>query len=228
MFAGCALEEIRGPVTKTESKAFSIEEAKEFFEKDFATALTKTSSWSRKQGKLNTGDFTPLWDKAVYSEKGDYAAYDVSIITDRRIIASRGKDTDAKTVRVYQKLVVTQNTSSGKMTAHIMSSVAETPLKRFFHQIFPNPLLGLKCILELQWHFELSNGLVAEMTGVNWHFTPEFYFRNLSAKVIYCCQSYRTISCLPSRRWYPIISEDTGVFTGGSSSALNVSYPYSL
>ena len=43
MFAGCALEEIRGPVTKTESKTFSIEEAKEFFEKDFATALTKTS-----------------------------------------------------------------------------------------------------------------------------------------------------------------------------------------
>jgi len=131
LLSGCALEEIRGPVTKTESKAFSIEDAKEFFEKDFAVSVTKTSSDGRKHGKLHPGDFTPMWDKAVYSEKGDYAAYDVSIITDRRIIASRGKDTDAKTVRVYQKLVVTQDTSSGKMTAYIMSLIPDNDQGHF-------------------------------------------------------------------------------------------------
>lgn len=78
LLAGCALEEMQSPVQKADSKAFSIEEAKEFFEKDFATALTKTSSGSRKQGKLNPGDFTPLWDKAVYSEKGGTAAIPVA------------------------------------------------------------------------------------------------------------------------------------------------------
>ena len=122
LLTGCALDELRDPVTKIESKTFSIEQAQEFFEKDYSRRITKALP-GQKNGKLYPGDFTPLWDKAVYSEKGGKAAYDVSIMTDRRIAATRLTADGAQRVRVYQKLVVTQSTSSGKMTAYIMSLI---------------------------------------------------------------------------------------------------------
>ena len=122
LLAGCTFEEFREPLPKVESKTFSIEQAKAFFENDYTGKITKSSS-VKKNGKLHPGDFTPLWDKAVYSEKGGTAAYDVSIMTDRRIAATRLTADGAQRVRVYQKLVVTQSTSSGKMTAYIMSLI---------------------------------------------------------------------------------------------------------
>ena len=123
LLAGCTLEEMRESVPKIDSKSFSIEQAKDFFEKGFAAAVTKASSDGRKQGKLHPGDFTPLWDKAVYSQNGKTAAYDISILTDRRITASRGNGTETETVRVYQKLVITQNTIYEKdiFNTHICS-----------------------------------------------------------------------------------------------------------
>ncbi len=124
LLAGCTFDEFREPLPKVESKTFSIEQAKAFFENDYTGKITKSSS-VKKNGKLHPGDFTPLWDKAVYSEKGGKAAYDVSIMTDRRIAATRLTADGAQRVRVYQKLVVTQSTSSGKMTAYIMSLIPD-------------------------------------------------------------------------------------------------------
>ena len=36
LLAGCTLEEMRESIPKTDSKSFSIEQAKDFFEKGFA------------------------------------------------------------------------------------------------------------------------------------------------------------------------------------------------
>ena len=36
LLAGCTFDEFREPITQIESKTFSIEQAKAFFEKDFA------------------------------------------------------------------------------------------------------------------------------------------------------------------------------------------------
>lgn len=49
-----------------------MEQAKEFFEKGYTERLTKTETGTaetgRFRGKLHPGEYTPLWDKAVYSE----------------------------------------------------------------------------------------------------------------------------------------------------------------
>lgn len=88
LFSASQVEELKQP-TQVDRKEFTILDAKEFFEKDFASKITKSRNEQRRHGKLHPGDFTPLWDKAVYSKKGGKAAYDVSIMTDRRIAATR-------------------------------------------------------------------------------------------------------------------------------------------
>lgn len=130
LFSACQVEELKHP-TQVDRKEFTILDAKEFFEKDFASKITKSRNGQQRHGKLHPGDFTPLWDKAVYSEKGGKAAYDVSIMTDRRIAATRLTANVAHRVRVYQKLVVTQSTSSGKMTAYIMSLIPDNDQGHF-------------------------------------------------------------------------------------------------
>ena len=82
--SGCRLDELHDDAVQSEGRAFSVGQAKEFFEKDFAAQLTK-SAGKGFRGGLHSGVFTPLWDKAVYSEAGGVAAYDVDILADRSI-----------------------------------------------------------------------------------------------------------------------------------------------
>ena len=94
-----------------------MEQAKEFFEKDYVDRLTKSqgedSRSIRFRGRLYSGDFTPLWDKAEYSESDGVAAYDVDILADKKVIAIRSKfgagGAKAERLNVYQKLVIRQN-----------------------------------------------------------------------------------------------------------------------
>ena len=69
---GCSLDELRHDDRSEGGRAFSVEEAKEFFEKDFVGLLTRSQAEVTTEkkfvGKLHPGDFTPLWDNAVYSE----------------------------------------------------------------------------------------------------------------------------------------------------------------
>ena len=130
---GCSLQELRHEERPTTSRAFGVEEAKEFFEKDYMGLLTRSqdSGIQRKsfKGKLHPGDFTPLWDKAVYSESDGVAAYDVDILADRSIIAIRSKfgpsGAKAERLKVYQKLVVRRNVQSGKMASYVLSLIPD-------------------------------------------------------------------------------------------------------
>ena len=131
VLCGCSFEELRGDFRPTGHEAFSIEQAKEFFEKDFAEQLTK-SVVEDVRSVLHPGDFTPQWDRAVYSESGGVAAYDVDILADRSIIAIRSKfgpnGAKAERLPVYQKLVVRRNVESGKMASYVLSLIPDVTM----------------------------------------------------------------------------------------------------
>ena len=130
---GCSLQELRQDGRPAASRAFGVEEAKEFFEKDYMGLLTRSQDSGRQRksfkGKLHPGDFTPLWDKAVYSESDGVAAYDVDILADRSIVAIRSKfgpsGAKAERLKVYQKLVVRRNVQSGKMASYVLSLIPD-------------------------------------------------------------------------------------------------------
>lgn len=130
---GCSMQELRQEDRPDASIAFGVEEAKEFFEKDYMGLLTRSQAegtqGKRFRGKLHPGDFTPLWDKAVYSESDGVAAYDVDILTDRSIIAIRSQfgpgGAKAQRLNVYQKLVVRRNVKNGKMASYVLSLIPD-------------------------------------------------------------------------------------------------------
>ena len=129
--SGCRLDELHDNAVQPEGRAFSIGQAKEFFEKDFAEQLTK-SVVEDVRSVLHPGDFTPQWDRAVYSESGGVAAYDVDILADRSIIAIRSKfgpnGAKAERLPVYQKLVVRRNVESGKMASYVLSLIPDVTM----------------------------------------------------------------------------------------------------
>ena len=130
---GCSLDELRHDDRSEGGRAFSVEEAKEFFEKDFVGLLTRSQAEVTTEkkfvGKLHPGDFTPLWDNAVYSESDGVAAYDVDILADRSIIAIRSKfgpsGAKAQRLKVYQKLVVRRNVKTGTMASYVLSLIPD-------------------------------------------------------------------------------------------------------
>ncbi len=131
MVISCTVQEVFGPLdTKYGSDAFSLDEAKEFFEKDYATVSTKADAETKKPfRRLSPGEFTPLWENAQYSIRGDIAAFDVPVIAEKRIRAIRSRfGTDgakAKIVNAYQKLVVVKNCSNGNYGAYILTLVPD-------------------------------------------------------------------------------------------------------
>jgi len=130
---GCQLDELRDDFRPSSHKAFSIEEAKEFFEKDYTEQLTRAEAAGTNErkfrSKLHSGDFTPLWDKAVYSESDGVAAYDVDILADRSIIAIRSKfgpnGAKAERLKVHQKLVVRRDVKTGAMASYVLSLIPD-------------------------------------------------------------------------------------------------------
>ena len=58
--------------------AFSIDEARAFFEADFSAFRTKAQV-NALPSRFSPGDYTPVWEDAEYSVLGSCAAYDVSI-----------------------------------------------------------------------------------------------------------------------------------------------------
>ena len=128
VLSGCRLDELHDDAVQSEGRAFSVGQAKEFFEKDFAEQLTK-SVVEDVRSVLHPGDFTPQWDRAVYSESDGVAAYDVDILADRSIVAIRSKfgpeGARAERLPVYQKLVVRCNVRSGKMASYVLSLIPD-------------------------------------------------------------------------------------------------------
>ena len=57
--------------------AFSIDDAREFFEADFSAFRTKAQG-DALPSRFSPGNYTPMWEDAEYSVLGSCAAYDVS------------------------------------------------------------------------------------------------------------------------------------------------------
>ena len=57
--------------------AFSIDDARAFFEADYSAFRTKAQG-NALPSRFSPGDYTPKWEDAEYSVLGSCAAYDVS------------------------------------------------------------------------------------------------------------------------------------------------------
>ena len=108
---------------------FSIEEAKEFFEKQYSKNVLVTRALNKKKKKrlISPGNFVPQWEKAIASSRSGLACYDIPIENDVHYKAlyttyHNGK-AKAYSVNVYQKLVVVKNQSTGNMGTYILNLI---------------------------------------------------------------------------------------------------------
>ena len=126
--AGCSLEEFRQDVCSSDGLSFSIDDARAFFEADYSAFRTKAQG-NALPSRFSPGDYTPMWEDAEYSVLGSCAAYDVSILPERSLVAIRSEfgmsGARAERLRVYQKLVVMKNTASGVMGSYILSLIPD-------------------------------------------------------------------------------------------------------
>ena len=108
--------------------AFSIDDAREFFEADYSAFRTKAQC-NALPSRFSPGDYTPMWEDAEYSVSGSCAAYDVAVLPERSLVAIRSEfgmnGARAERLRVYQKLVVMKNTASGVMGSYILSLIPD-------------------------------------------------------------------------------------------------------
>lgn len=111
-------------------KNFSIEEAKEFFEKQTISHVLNTrAKTKKKKKKLSTGDITPIWDDAVASSNKNIACYDIPIESDYKYKAVysdyyNGK-ASAKKVNVYQKLIVVKDVQTQQIGQYILTLIPD-------------------------------------------------------------------------------------------------------
>jgi len=124
ILASCSFKEMN--LSEQNNKGFTIEEAKAFFEKDYSNGLTK-GKINNRYGILNPGDFTPMWDTALYSNNGEYAAYDIDIYSTRHISVIQAEfiqnKSKAQRLPVYQKLVIIKNLKTGKLYNYVLSLI---------------------------------------------------------------------------------------------------------
>jgi|GEM_PF-5991682 hypothetical protein len=127
--SGClSVEELRDDNKEKIKQAFTIEEAKEFFEEAYTSQFTKAGSKVSDVG-LSPGDFTPLWDTGIYESSETTASYDVRISSNRKIRALRvgecGNTSYAQKVDVYQKLVVVKSLKDGTNGSYVLSLIPD-------------------------------------------------------------------------------------------------------
>jgi hypothetical protein len=109
---------------------FSIEEAKEFFEKQTINYVSNTrAKTEKKKKKLSTGDITPIWDDAVASSNKNIACYDIPIESEYKYKAVysdyyNGK-ASAKKVDVYQKLIVVKDMQTQQLGQYILTLIPD-------------------------------------------------------------------------------------------------------
>ena len=110
------------------SQDFTIEEAKDFFETKYSEAVTKATSVPHLS-LLSPGDFTPLWNNADFAEFNNKAAFNVPILSDRKIFAFRATYKNGKAhaqkVHVYQKLIVKKNKDNSNKYSYILTLIPE-------------------------------------------------------------------------------------------------------
>lgn len=129
-------------ITKVDEKAISapgqailtISEARAYFETGHGLhSASKAGGTNVLAGIISPGDFTPLWDNAVESAKGNTASVDVPIIPTYRYRAIRSEFTNgcakAYSVDIYQKLIIVKKYDN---------SVVDAPIGQYILTLIPD------------------------------------------------------------------------------------------
>lgn len=112
--------------------SFSIEEAKEIFERQYLSSVTKTEVGKSDFSKFAPGDFTPRWELGKYSASCNKSGYDVPILADRRIVSVKvkywGNMPKAYKENVHQRLVVMRDNENRIDMCYILTLIPDRQL----------------------------------------------------------------------------------------------------
>ena len=112
--------------------SFSIEEAKEIFERQYLSSVTKTEAGKSDFSKFAPGDFTPRWEQGKYSASCNKSGYDVPILADRRIVSVKvkywGNMPKAYKENVHQRLVVMRDNENRIDICYILTLIPDRQL----------------------------------------------------------------------------------------------------
>ncbi|WP_294616108.1 hypothetical protein [uncultured Bacteroides sp.] len=141
-FWNCTDSELVKGSPQVPHKDFSLEEAKEFFEKQYLknVPVTRALNKGKKKRLVTPGDFVPQWEKATASARAGLACYDIPIENDVHYkalysIYHNGK-AKAYSVNVYQKLVIVKNQSTGNMGTYILNLIPTAEYdKKYLKQV---------------------------------------------------------------------------------------------
>lgn len=111
-------------------KNFSLEEAKEFFEKQSLNyAVSTRAGKERKKKKFSPGDIVPIWENAVASSNKNIACYDIPIESEYKYKAMYGDykngKASAKIVDVYQKLIIVKDIQTDQLGQYILTLIPD-------------------------------------------------------------------------------------------------------
>ena len=132
---GCEKDNLKTMSEKGDQ--LSLETAKSYFEQSYISeTATKSGADIDLKGRLfYPGDFTPQWDKAIYSENAVFEGYDVNMhLPKYKYVVEREyyEKGEIKTfeVPVSQRLVVRKEEATGMMSHYILSLIPD----KYYHE----------------------------------------------------------------------------------------------
>lgn len=126
----CTDEElVKSPsLSQTDMKGFTLQEAKDFFEKKMMQGSTNTRTGGKmSKTSLSPQDFTPKWDNVVGSAQRNLAGYDISIETNTRYQVTsydfKGGVARVSVVPVSQKLIIVKDVETEALGQYILTLI---------------------------------------------------------------------------------------------------------
>lgn len=124
----CTDSELIRKKTMVQIENFSLQEAKEFYEKQIAQPVN-TRARNENKKCISPGDFLPEWAKAKASSINNLGCYDIPIKSNYNYKAiysvyKYGK-ASAHIVNAYQKLIVVKNMSTNKLGQYILTLIPD-------------------------------------------------------------------------------------------------------
>lgn len=126
----CTDEElVKSPsLSQTDMKDFTLQEAKDFFEKKMMQGSTNTRIGGKmSKTSLSPQDFTPKWDNVVGSAQRNLAGYDISIKTNTRYQVTsydfKGGVARVSVVPVSQKLIIVKDVETEALGQYILTLI---------------------------------------------------------------------------------------------------------
>lgn len=126
----CTDEElVKSPsLSQTDMKGFTLQEAKDFFEKKMMQGSTNTRTGGKmSKTSLSPQGFTPKWDNVVGSAQRNLAGYDISIETNTRYQVTsydfKGGVARVSVVPVSQKLIIVKDVETEALGQYILTLI---------------------------------------------------------------------------------------------------------